>query len=189
MGISVAVGGGRTIVFEFNNNNALDGNPGPNTIIRQVEFTAAQSPLQRLGNLINAMRSEGINAFFDSDGSIVVQGASTVTNGGNGTTAITGATVTQIGGAQGAIARVNSAIDIVGGVLANLGSNLRQVEGLQEFTKQLQDSVKEGLGALVDADLAEESARLTSLQTKQQLAVQSLSIANQQSQALLSLFR
>jgi flagellin len=49
--------------------------------------------------------------------------------------------------------------------------------------------VKEGLGALVDADLAEESARLTALQTRQQLATQSLSIANQQSQSLLSLFR
>jgi flagellin len=49
--------------------------------------------------------------------------------------------------------------------------------------------VKEGLGSLVDADLAEESAKLTSLQTKQQLAVQSLSIANSAPQSLLSLFR
>jgi flagellin len=73
--------------------------------------------------------------------------------------------------------------------LSNLGANLRQGEGLQNFTNQLNDSIKEGLGALVDADLAEESARLTSLQTRQQLATQSLSIANQQSQTLLSLFR
>ncbi|MDW8397664.1 MAG: flagellin, partial [Acetobacteraceae bacterium] len=87
------------------------------------------------------------------------------------------------------LAAVNGAIDLIGTTLARLGADLRQVEGLSEFTKQLTDSVKEGLGALVDADLAEESARLTSLQTKQQLAVQSLSIANQQSQALLSLFR
>ena len=84
---------------------------------------------------------------------------------------------------------VEGAIDTMGTRLANLGATLRQVEGLQDFTKQLNDSIKEGLGALVDADLAEESARLTSLQTKQQLAVQSLSIANQQSQSLLSLFR
>ena len=45
------------------------------------------------------------------------------------------------------------------------------------------------MGALTDADLSAESAQLTSLQTKQQLAIQSLSIANSQSQSLLSLFR
>jgi flagellin len=106
------------------------------------------------------------------------------------TTTVTGAGApAQITGAQGAIAVVEGAIDLMGTRLGNLGANLRQVEGLSDFTKQLNDSVKEGLGALVDADLAEESARLTSLQTKQQLAVQSLSIANQQSQSLLSLFR
>jgi len=84
---------------------------------------------------------------------------------------------------------VEGAIDVVGDALAELGAKFRQVEGLQDFTAKLNDAVKEGLGALVDADLAEESARLTSLQTRQQLATQSLSIANQQSQTLLSLFR
>jgi len=78
---------------------------------------------------------------------------------------------------------------MVNTIVAELGARLSQVEGQQEFTKQLTDSIREGLGALVDADLAEESARLTSLQTKQQLAIQSLSIANQQGQALLGLFR
>jgi flagellin len=91
--------------------------------------------------------------------------------------------------ASSAIATVDEAIRRVNAIVAELGARLSQIEGQQEFTKQLTDSLKEGLGALVDADLAEESARLTSLQTKQQLAVQSLSIANQQSQALLSLFR
>jgi flagellin len=84
---------------------------------------------------------------------------------------------------------VDSAISTINTALATIGSRLGQIEGQQEFTKQLTDSIKEGLGALVDADLAEESARLTALQTRQQLATQSLSIANQQSQSLLSLFR
>jgi flagellin len=91
--------------------------------------------------------------------------------------------------ASSAIATVDDAIGRVNSMVAELGARLSQVEGQQEFTKQLTDSIKEGLGALVDADLAEESARLTSLQTKQQLAIQSLSIANQQGQALLALFR
>jgi len=94
-----------------------------------------------------------------------------------------------IGNASSAIAVVDTAIDTVNAALATIGSRLGQIEGQQDFTKQLTDSIKEGLGALVDADLAEESARLTSLQTRQQLATQSLSIANQQSQSLLSLFR
>jgi flagellin len=84
---------------------------------------------------------------------------------------------------------VDAAISTINTTLANLGASIRQVEGLQDYNKQLTDSIKEGLGALVDADLAEESARLTSLQTKQQLAIQSLSIANQQGQSLLGLFR
>jgi flagellin len=84
---------------------------------------------------------------------------------------------------------VDQAITAVNTSLATIGSRLGQIEGQQDFIKQLTDSIKEGLGALVDADLAEESARLTALQTRQQLATQSLSIANQQSQSLLSLFR
>jgi flagellin len=95
----------------------------------------------------------------------------------------------QFSNASSAIATVDEAIRLVNQKVAELGARLSQVEGQQEFTKQLTDSIKEGLGALVDADLAEESARLTSLQTKQQLAIQSLSIANQQGQALLGLFR
>lgn len=117
------------------------------------------------------------------------------TMGANGANAA----ITVVGGAVGAggaitnassaIAVVDQAIGTVNAALATIGSRLSQIEGQQTFTKQLTDSIKEGLGALVDADLAEESARLTSLQTRQQLATQSLSIANQQSQSLLSLFR
>ena len=57
------------------------------------------------------------------------------------------------------------------------------------FVNKLQDSLEAGVGNLVDADLAKESARLTALQTKQQLGVQALSIANSSSQTVLSLFR
>jgi flagellin len=57
------------------------------------------------------------------------------------------------------------------------------------FVGKLQDTIDAGVGNLVDADLAKESARLQSLQTKQQLGIQALSIANQSSSTLLGLFR
>lgn len=183
--ITVTVGG-RNMVFELSDGSAaLTTTPNATTEVFDVQFTATDSPLQIIGAVITRMQDAGIDASLTNDGALVIRGASTAV-----TTDVTGAAApAQIGGAQGAIAVVEGAIDTMGTRLANLGANLRQIEGLSEFTKQLTDSVKEGLGALVDADLAEESARLTSLQTKQQLATQSLSIANQQSQSLLSLFR
>ncbi|PZQ50913.1 MAG: flagellin, partial [Novosphingobium pentaromativorans] len=57
------------------------------------------------------------------------------------------------------------------------------------FTSKLSDVVETGIGNLVDADLAKESAKLQALQVQQQLGVQALSIANQAPQTILSLFR
>jgi flagellin len=57
------------------------------------------------------------------------------------------------------------------------------------FTSKLSDAIKSGIGTLVDADLAAESANLQALQLKQQLGVQALSIANQSPQSISSLFR
>ena len=59
----------------------------------------------------------------------------------------------------------------------------------ETFANKLSDTIETGIGNLVDADLAKESAKLQSLQVKQQLGVQALSIANQAPQVLLSLFR
>jgi flagellin len=78
---------------------------------------------------------------------------------------------------------------VVGTALGTLGSNNVSLNFMATFTKTLSDAVTEGLGALVDADLAKESARLQALQVKQQLGVQALSIANQRPQTILSLFR
>jgi flagellin len=57
------------------------------------------------------------------------------------------------------------------------------------FINKLQDSIDSGIGNLVDADLAKESAKIQSLQTRQQLGVQALAIANSSTQTLLSLFQ
>lgn len=73
--------------------------------------------------------------------------------------------------------------------LNNFGSYSNYVDTQITYNKAKMDAQETGLGALVDADLAKESAKLQSLQIRQQLGTQALSIANQAPQSLLSLFR
>lgn len=72
---------------------------------------------------------------------------------------------------------------------AELGSISMRIELQEDYVNKLSDSIESGIGRLVDADMNEESTRLKALQTQQQLAVQSLSIANSSSEVILSLFR
>lgn len=73
--------------------------------------------------------------------------------------------------------------------LSALGSASRQIDSQLTFTSKLSDTIETGIGNLVDADLAKESAKLQALQTKQQLGVQALSIANQAPQTINQLFK
>jgi flagellin len=90
---------------------------------------------------------------------------------------------------DGYIAKVTAAINSVASAAANLGAVKNRVSTNTDFVKTLMDSVDRGVGQLVDADMNAESTRLQALQTQQQLGVQALSIANQNSQSILSLFR
>jgi flagellin len=87
------------------------------------------------------------------------------------------------------IASVESSIQGTSAALARMGSGAHAYQLHQTFVGKLQDSLDAGVGNLVDADLAKESAKLQSLQTKQQLGVQALSIANQAPQIILGLFK
>ena len=73
--------------------------------------------------------------------------------------------------------------------LNQFGSDSRYIDAQIAYNKDKADALEAGLGALIDADLAKESARLQSLQIRQQLGTQSLSIANKSPQSLLSLFQ
>jgi flagellin len=73
--------------------------------------------------------------------------------------------------------------------LASLGSQATALDAQNDFLAKLSDEIENGIGNLVDADLAKESAKLQSLQIKQQLGAQALSIANQAPQVILSLFK
>ncbi|MBR1131093.1 flagellin [Bradyrhizobium iriomotense] len=90
---------------------------------------------------------------------------------------------------DGYIAQVTAAIGTVASAAANLGAVKNRISTNTEFVKNLMDSVDRGVGQLVDADMNQESTRLAALQVQQQLGVQALSIANNSSQSILSLFR
>ena len=91
--------------------------------------------------------------------------------------------------AQEAFTAVVTALDTANSKLAELGAQAKQIEKHNIFVGKLMDSLEVGIGNLVDADMAKESARLQALQVQQQLGAQALSIANQSPQIILSLFK
>lgn len=90
--------------------------------------------------------------------------------------------------ASAAVTNITDAINNLNAALTKLGSGSTALEQSRNFTGQLQDVIEIGIGNLVDADLAKESANLQALQVKQQLGIQALSIANQSPQSILALF-
>jgi len=92
-------------------------------------------------------------------------------------------------GATAAVAALDTAITTLNSQLSTLGSQSKALDTQSSFLTKLSDTIEKGLSNLVDADLAKESARLQSLQIKQQLGAQALSIANQAPSLLLSFFR
>ncbi|MFN6982054.1 MAG: flagellin [Brevundimonas sp.] len=88
-----------------------------------------------------------------------------------------------------ALRRIDDAITVASSRLSELGAQAKQIERHTTYVGKLSDSLEAGIGNLVDADLAKESARLQALQVQQQLGVQALSIANQAPQMILSLFQ
>jgi len=87
------------------------------------------------------------------------------------------------------LAQLDSAIAAVTASLAELGAQSKQIEKHTAFVTKMQDVLETGIGNLVDADIAKESARIQALQVQQQLGAQALSIANQAPQIILQLFQ
>jgi flagellin len=181
--VSYTDSSGKTTVFEFTNGSqALTTVPSASQTVVGVVIGASDSTTdsQVMGKLLSAMQTAGVAATEDSSGVITVSG---------GTTSASALTTATVSGGTAAIAAVNAAISAIGRTLSALGSATIQLQGLSDFTGKLSDSVTTSLGAIVDANLSAESAQLASLQTKQSLAIQSLSLANQGPSSLLSLFR
>jgi flagellin len=131
-----------------------------------------------------------ITALASADGMkrITVQ-AENLSLSGNIVTVSTAASITSQAGASAMIATIESSLTNVDSALARLSSGAKKFSIQADFVQKLSDTVQGGIGNLVDADMATESAQLQSLQVKQQLGVQALSIANQSPQIIMSLFR
>lgn len=120
--------------------------------------------------------------------SLQVSGQFSNANAG-GLGALAAIDVSNSAGAAAALGSIETLIDTSIDAAAAFGSVQGRIETQKTFISNLTDSLKSGIGSMVDADMEEVSARLQALQVQQQLAVQSLSIANQAPQSILSLFR
>jgi len=150
-------------------------------IVNNAEFNGT--------NLIDA-GTDAIVAITNSDATqTLTVGHENLTLGG-GVIAITAsADIDTQNEASAAVGNLNASIDALNASLTRLGAGATALDQSRNFTNQLADVIEVGIGNLVDADLATESANLQALQVQQQLGIQALSIANQSPQAILSLFQ
>jgi flagellin len=144
----------------FNNFNLVDGST------TQVQALASADGTRRITAQAQNMKLSGAI--------VTIKTTSTIS-----TQAKASALITVI---QSSLTNVNSA-------LAKLSSGAAKFSIQATFSQKLSDTLTSGIGNLVDANMAQESARLQSLQVKQQLGVQALAIANQAPQTILSLFK
>uniref|UniRef100_UPI004047864D flagellin N-terminal helical domain-containing protein n=2 Tax=Yoonia sp. TaxID=2212373 RepID=UPI004047864D len=153
-----------------------------------------------LKNAVDALGIDGVTVDYDSasPGQLAFANAGTVdvgvsaqfrNAGAGGLGALSAIDVSTGAGATAALGNIEALINSSIDAAASFGSVQSRIETQADFISQLSDSLKSGIGSLVDANMEEASARLQALQVQQQLGVQSLSIANQAPQSILSLFR
>ncbi len=140
-------------------------------------------------NLLSSTQSAISALASDTGTSKITVATATLSLSSNNVTVTATTTIGTTALATAALTLVNASIGKVSTVLANLGTKSRIIGQHRDFIAKLKDAVDSGIANITDADLSRESAKLQSLQTKQQLGYQSLSIANSSSQSILSLFR
>jgi len=163
---------------EFNGTNLLKTSGGTVSALQSLTNTAATSGTTFTPDTL-AVSNQGLDLATNETAST---GATTGVLGKD-------STIDTSAKAKKAVDTLDTLSTTLSGKLSTLGSASRAIDAQQTFTSKLSDTVEGGIGNLVDADLAKESAKLQSLQVKQQLGVQALSIANQAPQTITSLFR
>ncbi|MEM7058376.1 MAG: flagellin [Pseudomonadota bacterium] len=152
----------------------------------------------RAGLLDNGLDTDSISATVNADGELQIRNLTNATDvdvsisssrAAGGLAGLDALDVSTSAGATSALGEIEVFIDSAVDAQAELGTIEKRLDIQNEFTTTLIDSFKSGIGALVDADLEEASARLQALQVQQQLGIQALSIANQAPQNILALFR
>ncbi len=152
-----------------------------NTIIQNASFNGS--------NLIDS-GSTDVTAITNPDATQVLTVVHQNLSLGSGNITITAAqSITTQTDAALAVTALVASLNNVNNALTKLGAGASSLEQTRIFSDRISDVIETGIGNLVDADLAKESANLQALQVKQQLGIQALSIANQSPQAILSLFQ
>jgi flagellin len=151
------------------------------TIVNNAEFNGF--------NLVNGSTNQ-ITALASADGTrrITTQ-AQNLSLSGSIVTLSTTATISTQTKASALVATIQTSLTNVDSALAKLSAGAAKFSIQATFAQKLSDTLTQGIGNLVDANMAQESAELQSLQVKQQLGVQALAIANQAPQIILSLFK
>ncbi len=141
-------------------------------------------------NMLDGSLTQGIGFIASADASsqITLTGLN-LSLGGSTLTVPSTADISTATNAAQVLSLVESSISNVNAAVASLGAQSNQITSHASFVTKLSDSLTTGVGNLVDADVAAESAKLTALQVKQQLGAQALSVANQTPSIILSLFK
>ena len=140
-------------------------------------------------NLVDGSTNQ-ITALASSDGTRrITVGAQKMTLSGSVVTIKTTSTISTLAKASTMVATVQTSLNNINAALAKLSSGSKKFSIQLDFVQKLSNTLTTGIGNMVDANMAQESALLTSLQTKQQLGVQALAIANQAPSSILSLFK
>ncbi len=172
--------------------------PDADTTKIQAEVDALTAAIT---DVADAAQYNGINLVKATAATVVTTGVNRSTTGAVTAQTISIAALTTtldgLGGAAGTydvtasgiLDTLDTALDDANTAASNYGAIQQRLEVQSEFVSKQADALKSGVGALVDADMEEASARLQALQVQQQLGVQALSIANQAPQSVLSLFR
>jgi len=140
-------------------------------------------------NLVNGSTTE-ISALASADGSRrITTSAQNLSLSGSIVTMKSTATISTQSKASALVSTIQTSLTNVNSALAKLSSGAAKFSIQATFAQKLSDTLTQGIGNLVDANMAQESAQLQALQVRQQLGIQALSIANQSPQSILSLFR
>ena len=174
----------------FSGENWVAGADGTKSVVSSFVRDGSGAVSVKMTDYVLDTSSTGNVLFGMSGGSIETSSGILGTADANGDSVysldITNFTTGQI---QSALTTIESALSAMTSAGAQLGSISTRIDLQEDFVGALSDSIDSGVGRLVDADMEEESSKLSALQTQQQLAIQSLSIANSSSQNILSLFR
>ncbi len=140
-------------------------------------------------NLLNGSLTANISFLADADASTAITlNLQNLSFGGTINTLTTTDDILSVANATSVLTRLDTTMGAVNQAVGNIGTQAKQIEAHNSFVAKLSDVLETGVGNLVDADLAKESARLQALQVKQQLGAQALSIANSAPQIILKLF-